>query len=78
MVFLGTPHRGAELAKLLNGILSFGFAKRPFVKDLIASSQAIKEIDDVFGEVSSTLGLASFWESQGMPVIGVSLKIVKY
>jgi hypothetical protein len=70
-LFLGTPHRGADLAKMLQCLLNVTFSDRKFVKDLSPDSQTIKEINDTFDEHSSGLELASFWESTATPVIGV-------
>ena len=69
--FLGTPHRGANLANLLKTLLNISFSESRFVTDLSPSSQSIKEINDAFGERSNQLELASFWESTSMSVVGV-------
>ena len=71
IVFIGTPHRGADLAKLLNTILKVSFSETRHVQDLSPNSQSIKEINDAFGERSEYLELASFWESTSMPLTGV-------
>ena len=71
ITFLGTPHRGADLAKTLNSLLNFTFSDAKFVKDLSPDSQSIKEINDTFGERSKGLELASFWESTGKTMVGV-------
>ena len=73
IAFLGTPHRGADLANTLNRLLKVSFSQKRFVKDLVPHSQSIKEINDAFGERSTGLELAfRFWESTGTAVIGVS------
>jgi hypothetical protein len=71
VAFLGTPHRGADLADLLKTLLNISYSETRFVRDLSPSSQSIKEINDAFGERAKELELASFWESTAMPVIGV-------
>jgi hypothetical protein len=71
IAFFGTPHRGAELAKFLRGLLNITFSETRFVKDLSPASQSIKEINDGFGDRTNRVQLASFWESIGMPVVGV-------
>ena len=73
IAFLGTPHRGADLAKLLSTLLDVSFAKRKFVKDLLPGSQIIKEINNAFADRAQTLQLASFSESTEMPFVGVSI-----
>jgi hypothetical protein len=41
------------------------------VKDLSPASQSIKEINDAFGDRTKMIKLVSFWESSGMPMVGV-------
>ena len=72
IAFLGTPHRGADLAKMLKGILDVSFSESRFVKDLLPDSQTIKEINDAFPDRAQALQLASFSESTGMTLVGVS------
>lgn len=71
IAFIATPHRGADLAKLLKGVLRICFSKRTFVGDLTTSGQTVKEINDSFKHLAEQLLLFSFWESRGMPVVGV-------
>jgi len=75
IAFMGTPHRGADLANLLKGLLSITFSETRFIRDLSPASQAIKDINDSFGERSGGLKLASFWESTGMLPAGVSVEL---
>jgi hypothetical protein len=69
--FLGTPHRGADLAEVLKAVLTISFSKRKFVNDLSSTSQTIKELNRLFGARSEQLELVSFWESTGKRVVGV-------
>jgi hypothetical protein len=71
IAFLGTPHRGADLADVLKTLLNISFSKSRFVRNLSPNSQSIKDINDAFGERAKGLELASFWESTGMSLIGV-------
>ena len=41
IVFIGTPHRGAGLAKYLSNILSVCFAKKKFVDKIAPSKKLI-------------------------------------
>ena len=75
IAFLGTPHRGADLAKMLKGLLDVSFSESRFVKDLLPDSQIIKEINDSFGDRAQALQLASFSESTGMILVGVSISV---
>lgn len=71
IVFLGTPHRGAYLAKLLKTILNATFSEKKYVEDILPDRRCIKEINDVFAERAVGLELASFWENTGMGLAGV-------
>jgi hypothetical protein len=75
IVFLGTPHRGADLADVLKAVLTVSFSSRKFVKDLSVTSQAIKEINQLFKARAENLELVSFWESTAKPLIGVRSNI---
>src|SRR5271156_5227903 len=78
VAFLGTPHRGADLANILRGLLNMTFSRTRFVKDLSPTSQSIKEINETFCERISGMKLVSFWESIAMPIVGVfSLPLMK-
>jgi len=71
IIFLGTPHRGADLADVLKAVLTASFANGKFVMDLSSTSQTIKEINRLFKARAEELELVSFWESTGKPVVGV-------
>jgi len=76
IIFLGTPHRGTDLAKLLGNILTATLSQRIFVDQLQRESEMIQEINHAFLERSVVLKLVSFYESTAMRVIGVNrLKI---
>jgi hypothetical protein len=76
IAFLGTPHRGANLANVLKTLLNISFSETRFVTDLSPESQSIKEINDAFGDRSKGLELASFYESTGMAVVGVFILMI--
>ena len=75
IVFIGTPHRGADLARMLKLLLDITFSETRSVTDLVPGSQIIKEINDAFGDRATTLQLASFWESSGTTA-GVTLSML--
>ncbi|KFA52959.1 hypothetical protein S40293_09406 [Stachybotrys chartarum IBT 40293] len=64
MVFLGTPHRGSDLAPILENILTLAWGKKPFVNDLSPGSAALADINDVFRHFASSLRLWSFYETK--------------
>lgn len=77
MVFLATPHRGADAATILNNILraSIIYGQKPFVSDLEENSHAIQSINDEFRHYSRTLELRSFYETV-KTTIGVSSLLI--
>lgn len=78
ILFLATPHRGADLAQLLTKILSVSSGARPFVADLHRNSIATQSINDEFPQHCQDLQLYSFYET--LPTsygIGKSLVVDK-
>ena len=63
IVFLATPHRGADLAQLLTKILNVSSGARPFVQDLHRNSLATQSINDEFPQHCKDLQLYSFYET---------------
>lgn len=63
ILFLATPHRGADLAQLLSKILSVASGPRPFVEDLQRNSLATQSINDEFPQYCQDLQLYSFYET---------------
>lgn len=63
ILFLATPHRGADLAQLLSKILSLSSGPRPFVEDLHRNSLTTQSINDEFPQYCQDLQLFSFYET---------------
>lgn len=66
IVFLATPHRGAQYAKTLNYILStapFGTSPKAYVADLDVHSALLQELNEQFRLVCGKLALVSFFET---------------
>ena len=63
-MFLGTPHGGADLAGILNLILTASFSSRSFVKQLHPKSDAIEAINNGFVYRVDKLKLISFFETE--------------
>ena len=70
IVFLATPHRGADLARIFGRVLSIGGA-RPFVEDLHRNSLATQSINEEFPNYCQELKLVSFYET--LPTFGIGL-----
>jgi len=68
VVFLGTPHRGADLASILDAVLTVSFSSRTFVTQLKPNSEAIKSINHNFIHRVSSLKLVSFFETDNTRV----------
>src|SRR5271166_2594835 len=75
IIFLGTPHCGADLANLLSNLLMISFSKKIFVDQLRSNSEIIQDINDTFHDRSELLELISYHESEGIQATGVSSNI---
>jgi hypothetical protein len=71
ILFLATPHRGANFAALLSTVLSISFSCKNFVGELQAPSPIIATINDYFPERAFSLELISFSASTGVLGMGV-------
>ncbi|KAI2623191.1 hypothetical protein GGR54DRAFT_629765 [Hypoxylon sp. NC1633] len=67
MFFLGTPHRGSDLAAILKRLSTIALGSKPFVSDLIPESSALRDINDTFRHYASDLRLWSFYETLPAP-----------
>ncbi|KAL8978699.1 MAG: hypothetical protein Q9205_005782 [Flavoplaca limonia] len=66
ILFLATPHRGSQYAKVLNNILSTaptGAPPKAYVASLDAQSEALQDINEQFRKICQDLVLVSFWET---------------
>jgi hypothetical protein len=66
IIFLGTPHRGADLAVLLDRLLRVCFSSKGFVGQLRPDSELIEDINNAFRHRTESLQLMSYYESNGM------------
>ena len=66
MVFLATPHKGANSAKLLNTLLSTYplSSSKIFISELERNSGLLQDINDQFRVVCEELKLVSFYETR--------------
>ena len=77
MVFLGTPHHGSSLAKVLNRLLGasiIGPSPKRYVADLAENSPTIEDLNDQFRILSSKLRIASFYETR-YTIIGFKKRV---
>ena len=69
IIFLSTPHRGSNLAEILNRILAASFqSARNFITDLNRSSMALEEINEQFRHIAPRLSIWSFYETLPTPI----------
>ncbi|KAI6494410.1 hypothetical protein MCOR11_005835 [Pyricularia oryzae] len=61
--FIGTPHRGSNLAVTLENMITMAWGRKPFVGDLIPGSDALGEINESFRHYAPDLKLWSFYET---------------
>lgn len=79
IVFLATPHRGAQYAKMLNNILAtspLGPPPKTYLAELDTRSGTLQDINEQFRKVCDTLALVSFFETLKTN-FGVTKKIVR-
>ncbi|KAL9614137.1 MAG: hypothetical protein Q9167_001347 [Letrouitia subvulpina] len=77
MVFLATPHRGTNLAEVLNRLLTVLFQPtRDFIADLSKSSPALEELNEQFRHIAPKLSIWSFYETLATPVGPMKLMVL--
>ncbi|KAL1838860.1 hypothetical protein VTJ49DRAFT_2113 [Mycothermus thermophilus] len=66
MVFLGTPHRGSDLARTLNRILGAfpGRSSRSYISNLSGQNELLGLLNDSFRHFAPDVSLYSFYESR--------------
>ena len=82
IVFMGTPHRGSNVASLAKvasnavNYLSPGKAiRKPLIKALCTDSRELEGISRAFLSRSGTLKLASFYEADSFPGLAVPVSM---
>jgi pimeloyl-ACP methyl ester carboxylesterase len=68
--FLATPHRGSDMASILENMLAMAWGKKPYVTDLTPNSAALTAINDAFRHFAPELRLWSFYET--LPIRGAA------
>ncbi|KAI0099640.1 hypothetical protein GGR51DRAFT_551995 [Nemania sp. FL0031] len=77
MFFLGTPHRGSDLASILQSMLMVTWRRKPFVNDLLPNCSTLAEINDSFRHYAVDLRLWSFYETLPVKMMVVSKLVVE-
>ncbi|KAK3934344.1 hypothetical protein QBC46DRAFT_427728 [Diplogelasinospora grovesii] len=69
IVFLSTPHRGTNLAAILNRVLAASFqSPKNFISELNKSSTAIEELNEQFRHIAPRLSIWSFYETMATSI----------
>jgi len=66
IIFLSTPHRGSDLAKLLNRILSTSilqYSPKQYITDLQKNSLALEELNEQFRNFALKIQIVSLYET---------------
>jgi len=71
IIFLSTPHRGTNLAEILNRILQVSFVTNPmkFIAELAAGGQTLQRLNEQFRHVAPNLEVISFYETRPTSVL---------
>ncbi|KAI9888888.1 MAG: hypothetical protein M1814_006177 [Vezdaea aestivalis] len=70
IMFLATPHRGTNLATVLNWILTSTFLSnaKQYINDLHQNSAALQKLNDQFRHIAPRLDIVSFYETRPTPI----------
>ena len=66
IIFLSTPHRGSNLAEVLNKILSacvFAFSPKEYISELSINSPTLQDINEQFRNMAPNVTIISFYET---------------
>lgn len=66
ILFLSTPHRGTNLAEILNKILTVSIlnhAHKQYISELQRNSSTLEDINEQFRHIAPNLGVISFFET---------------
>lgn len=74
--FLGTPHRGSDLAKTLSNILKISYGPKSFVTALERNSESIESINESFRHFADDLQLRSFYETVPLNLVFLTKEII--
>ena len=78
IMFLATPHRGTNLATILNWILTSTFLSnaKQYISDLNQNSVALQKLNEQFRHIAPKLDIVSFYETRPTPIGLKSVPVV--
>lgn len=70
ITFLATPHRGTNLAEILNRILRSTVVSnsKQYISDLAKNSFTLQKLNEQFRHVAPRLDIVSFYETQSTSI----------
>ncbi|KAG8158557.1 hypothetical protein KVR01_011679 [Diaporthe batatas] len=80
IIFLGTPHRGSNLAQVLNRVLQasvFNHSAKEYITELQRNSSTLQDINDQFRNFAADLSIVSFFETRPTAVGPRKMMIVE-
>ena len=78
VIFLATPHRGTNLAEILNRVLTVSFqSPKNFITDLKNNSTTLEELNEQFRHVAPRLSIVSFYETLATNVGPTKLQVLE-
>ncbi|KAI7777971.1 hypothetical protein LA080_002883 [Diaporthe eres] len=80
IIFLGTPHRGSNLAQVLNRVLQasvFNHSAKEYITELQRNSLTLQDINDQFRNIATDLSIVSFFETRPTTVGPRKMMIVE-
>jgi alpha-beta hydrolase superfamily lysophospholipase len=80
ITFLATPHRGTNLAVILNRILESTFISnsKQYISDLSKNSFTLQKLNEQFRHIAPKLDIVSFYETQKTSVGVKNLRVVSW
>ena len=70
IIFLATPHRGTNLAELLDRILRSAFVSnsKQYVSELAKNSFTLQKLNEQFRHIAPRLDIVSFYETRSTSI----------
>ena len=70
IIFLATPHRGTNLADLLDRILrsTFTMNSKHYISELAKNSFTLQKLNEQFRHIAPRLDIVSFYETQSTSI----------
>lgn len=80
ITFLATPHRGANLAELLDRILRSALisSSKQYISELGKNSFTLQKLNEQFRHIAPRLDIVSFYETQSTSIGLKSSRVVSH